>query len=299
MNLLKICSLPLLLPLLSPAAQAWQLEIDNQWQSNVNNAANDSNALSDGYSRVNIGDQLDYSINAKHLLQWQYSADYQQHWQFDPLSRLGVATKVRYAWQPKFGFSQPWYDFTLGSQYDWFADDHRRQVAFSLTSQISQRITDRILANSGVQYQFGFAGHDVFADNQGNWFINLDYALTPSSAIYSSYYLVYGHIVSSALLSEKQPIPLANKSQVRSHHLVNESSNDYSVWVHEDAYGDEENAMWYSYRYNALSQLVNLGLNQQISPTLSADLLYQYAYSVSDEVNYHNHRLYLSLFAKF
>jgi hypothetical protein len=297
-------------PLLMAASNsAFALQINYQLgigvEENVARAVYAQEFHKDWISEASLDLSSDWSLNNKSLLTVSGNVATAQYATIDHLSWYKGTLKTTLGWQPGRGYLAPWYQFSLKSGYQVFGDDHRNHWFVQAASQTSKRITDRILLNTGLSYQYGEADNTVFDRNNIRWFLNADYSLFNSTALYSTYSLDYGYVWTAINLpSAASSTATAEKSTLRNHHIEAETLETISpygdVYMHDYALNDAIDGDWYAYRAYALNQTFTLGVNQQVSDTLSLDLSYQYLNITNEsDKTYNNQSLFLTVLGRF
>ncbi len=178
------------------------------------------------------------------------------------LSRATVGGQFIYRWQNVLGFAEPFYQLNTSVQFNEYDVRQRDSTEFNTQFIVSKRVTDNILASTGLEYKYQDSSGIVFDQQQARWFINADYAARSGWALYGTYSLIHGDTISTS-------------QAVFCNGLAAPDIFGLVSWAEaieqDDAFNNEYCGSWISYRLDASSNMLVVGVNKGIGHSMAFD----------------------------
>jgi hypothetical protein len=122
---------------------------------------------------------------------------------WDDLSHAGPTGALEYRFQPRAGYTAPWYALALAGSYRWYRDSAIREgPEIRVTASAGRRLTDRFAGRLGYGYERRRAVEgDVFDTDLHRLFAEFDWDLTAQWLLYGALEWRDGEVVSTASAS--------------------------------------------------------------------------------------------------
>jgi uncharacterized protein YhjY with autotransporter beta-barrel domain len=233
-------------------------DIDYTYDDNV---ARSTDKLADQSWALEFGKQFVRNLNDNLRVTVDPTAGVEKFETYVGLSHADVGVKAQVQFRPAGDFGSPTYSLfarVTGTEYE---SALRSGERYSTGASMFVPLTDRINVFGEVGYEERHAQTAVWDDTDTYGRLNLDYALTPKSTLYTGGEYRAGQFVSSGFPS------LANLDTA-------------SVYVRDDPAfpGTGRTA----YRFRGTAGLFNLGYNMSLSQTTSLDLSWRIVVSTPD-----------------
>lgn len=179
---------------------------------------------------------------------------------YDDLNLISANGGVRYRIQPVPGFTMPWLDIALGAERLEYRDsDIRDGWIANLNIGAGKYFTDKLRMTAGWMGERRYAEDSrVFDLRNHGWQIGLDFKLTPQGSLYAKVARIFGDQVSSSPQSSLSPSPLQYEAQIPDSALAE--------------HGKTRNA----YRFDAVTNSIEIGYNHAIKGDLALDISARY-----------------------
>jgi hypothetical protein len=297
----RFISATALIAVLSASGSAWALKEDlrfdgsimQSWDDNQSQAQFDRDKVEDNALQVNGNLGWEKTIFSRSLIVLSGFAEYEMMDEVSPLDRLSIGLKGVYRWQPSSAFTAPLIEFNLSYQDDDYDEDSRDSGVLQSQLFVTRRLTDRITATAGLQYRKRDSAGSVWDLEDYRLFINGDYLLNQSAALYVTYSYNDGDTFSSAQrsfcngASATDILPLI----------------DAATAVEADqAYNDTFCGDWLAYRIDAQAHIGVAGVNYALSHNTSLDFSIVQASVVESnerEVEYDRRLIRASIMRRF
>lgn len=267
--------------------------ITQTWDDNQSQAQMTRDAVEDSSTEISGGVGWEQNILTRSLIVFSGFAEYESMQEVSALDRLTVGLKGAYRWQPSSAFTAPLVEFNLSFQDDDYDEDTRDSGVLQSQLFITKRLTDRITGTTGLQYRSRDSAGSVWDLEDYRFFVNADYLLNQSAALYFTYSYSEGDTFSSAQrtfcngASATDILPLINAS------TAVESDN---------AYNDTFCGDWLAYRIDANAHVGVAGINYAFSHNTSLDVSVTQASiteSNDEEVEYDRRLIRASILRRF
>lgn len=182
----------------------------------------------------------------------------------DPLNQVGMGVEGIYRWQPRFGFTAPFYQLSLTAEQDDSDTDQRDTNRYTAQAFVTRRLTDAFRGALGVEARMQKASGDVFDGSQARIFANADLQIGSAWALYGTYSFISGDTISSAqqqfcngaLASDTYNL-ISNADAIAADDALNEATPCGS---------------WLAYRLPAIAHVFVMGLNRGFGHRVSFDI---------------------------
>jgi len=119
--------------------------------------------------------------------------------EFDDLNNIAVNTAIVYTLQPRRGYTQPWYEFSLAASRIQFDDsDIRDSYLFRAGAGAGKRLSDRLSGKITYSYEHRQSDEQVFDTDVHQLDALLVHAWSRAVSLFASYRLQVGEVVSTA-----------------------------------------------------------------------------------------------------
>lgn len=170
------------------------------YEDNVAQAERQADRLAD--ERVTLGAALRHTVHLAPSLNVGLEASLAatDSLRFQALDALAAGAAARWRFQPLRRFAAPWLELDLEARYRRHRDSVLRDGADGLARlALAKRLGDRLLGRLGYAFDLRRARRERVFDLEGHrLFVNLDYAVTPRLALYTTGTWRSGEIVSSS-----------------------------------------------------------------------------------------------------
>lgn len=179
---------------------------------------------------------------------------------YDDLSLVSASAGARYRIQPLPGFTSPWIDFALGAERLEYRDSEIRDGWINhLGITVGKYFTDKLRMTAGWMAERRHAEDSrVFDLRNHGWQLSADFRLTTQGSIYAKAARIFGDQFSSAPQSSLSGTPLRYTAQ----------TPDTALSEH----GESRTA----YRFDAVTNTLELGYNYAISGNMAFDISARY-----------------------
>lgn len=178
------------------------------------------------------------------------------------LSRIAAGGQFIYRWQNVLGFSAPFYQFNTSVKFEEYEFKQRDSTILRSQFIASKRVTDRILATSGLEYTYRDSSGLVFDQQQSRWFVNADYSSRSGWAVYGTYSFIHGDTWSTS-----QAIFCNGLAAPDIFGLVSWAE----AIEQDDAFNKAYCGTWVSYRLDASTNMLVAGVNKGIGHSMAFD----------------------------
>ncbi|NNF60477.1 MAG: hypothetical protein HKN06_04010 [Gammaproteobacteria bacterium] len=232
------------------------------YDDNVSRAERERDIVYDKMLLANIGLAYNRELSSERAITLRSFLQIEQFFEVEGLSHSSVGGQFIYRWQNELGFSAPFYQFNTTVQFNEFRVQQRDNTEINSQFIVSKRITDSILASTGLEYNYQDSSGVVFDQSRSRWFLNADYATRSGWALYGTYSFIHGDTTSTA-----QAVFCNGAAAPDTFGLVIASE---AIEV-DQAFSDEFCGKWVSYRLNANTNMLVLGLNKGIGNSMALD----------------------------
>lgn len=289
------------LSMLLASGSAWALKEDlrfdgsltQSWDDNQSQAQFERDKIEDNSVTVNGSLGWEKMIFSQSLMVFSGFVEYEKMDEVSPLDRLSVGLKGAYRWQPSSAFTAPLVEFNVSYQDDDYGEDSRDSGLLESQLFVTRRLTDRVTATAGLQYRMRDSAGTVWDLEDYRFFLNGDYLINQSAALYVTYSYNDGETFSSA---QRSFCNGANAVDILP--LI-----DASTAVEADqAYNDTFCGDWIAYRIDAQAHVGVVGVNYALSHNTSLDFSIVQASVVESndkEVEYDRRLIRASIMRRF
>ncbi len=183
----------------------FDLGLTPTYDSNVSRAELSNNVEDDFFLGFNAAAGYNVEINDNSGLVLQGTLLLNGYDQFGDLSNISLVGSGAYRFQPRRGFTAPWFEVNFDVAPVQYNDSRIRDgIILSPGATAGKRFTDRISAVAGYRYNERIAYHgEVFDNSENMLFLNLDYDLTNAITLYGTYTFRTGDVVSTSVPTAK------------------------------------------------------------------------------------------------
>lgn len=270
-----ICAHPL-----QSAGKSWFVSLDTGgfYDSNLTNASRNRDTVEDEGYFVNFSLDKDWEPTRFSLLTATVIAETERYDTVSEFNSSSFGGELSYSWQNRFGFLSPFYKVSVGLLEKYADYDDLDGNKYYFQAVVNRRVLDSLTAHAGYRYEVMDAEEEVFSTKEHKVFLNLEYFIGKRMAAYATAGYKTGDVVSSAQgvfcngLPATDIYPLIKYSDVIE---TNHALNSHFC-------GD-----WFSYRLDADTTSLTLGVNYQFNLGVSFDLSALLVNSeVSDQIEY-------------
>lgn len=258
------------------------LELGGGSDDNVSRAQHERDIIFDNFFRIDSHLILDYELSFNKSISLELQAAHQAYQYTDLLSRNEYSARMIYRWQNSFYYNSPWYQVFSDIRILDIGEQQRDSTLYTQQAMVSARLTTKISASLGAEYQVRDSESRVFDRKQSRLFMHLDYAWSDSLSLYSGYSYIQGDTVSTVQsqycngLIATSVYPLLTVSKA-------------IEW--DQVFNDAYCGSWISYRLDASTQTVMLGANYGFDHSSSLDLSWLYADVQAEGNNYYQRQI--------
>jgi len=275
---------------------AIDLALQTSFDSNLVNSPEGNEQLTASVVEAQVSDKFNLVEKPKSVWAAIASANIKVPYDYDALSTVGADTGLSYQWQAKPGFRSPWYSANTSVGIEFGQYDNQRLVDLSVSLFRNQRLTDKLYIIEGLQYRQRWGEESPVNGGLASAMVVIDWAISPSTALYAQPALGYGHFQSTY----HGVLASANTADVgRSHHIPNEGAEENAPsgeYYLNDGLTESLNEDWYSYGEDAALARVMFGFNRRLTQKISFDTAYQYTLVKSDALSYTKHQFFVNLY---
>lgn len=212
-------------------------------------------------------------------------AKLRQYNDFDSMSSVTLGGSAIYRYQPKLGFTQPFYQISFTTKVEEFEFVQRDSTYYELKLQAKKRLTDRISLALGLAHETKQSEGIVFDSDRSRFFLNSDWRIFSPGVFYASYSYVVGDSTSTIFTGRTPSYSLIAAAEAR----------EFDQALTKHAPGN-----WLAYRIPSKAHSLTLGYNYPISPSMALDFSTLYADVAADGDNeYQRLQTRFSLLARF
>ncbi|MEM7293877.1 MAG: hypothetical protein AAF420_10860 [Pseudomonadota bacterium] len=144
--------------------------------------------------------QIDYlqQLNETSGLIYSASAEAEKFATFEDLDNLNIKLSANYKWHLGYGFYSPRVAFSAAYTLRDFVNEQRTGSGFELGASMTRRFSENIIMTGGLRLRSFEGDSDVFSVDDTSAFLNVDFAITPRIALYTTVRLIVGDVVSTA-----------------------------------------------------------------------------------------------------
>lgn len=181
----------------------------------------------------------------------------------DDLSHATLGGQFVYRWQNTLGFSAPFYQFNTSVEFVEYDVKQRDSTDITVQLLASKRITDNVMASTGFEYKYQDSSGIVFDQKQARWFLNADYLTRSGWALYGTYSFIHGDTTSTSQVAFCNGVPAPDTFGLVS----------FSEAIEPDAaFNNAFCGRWVSYRLNANTNMLVVGVNKGIGHSMALDI---------------------------
>ena len=231
---------------------------DNVGQAERNRDIIDAQSILANLDLVRVNE-----LDLQHVMIMRGFVETEQFNTVTDISRITIGGQLIHRWQNTLGFTAPFYLFNAGLQSDTYGAAQRDSAVFKSQLVASKRFTDRITMSTGLDYQQRDATSDVFDTQKVRLFASIDYDLPGRWTYYGTFSLISGDVVSTAQAAFCNGAPASDIFYLVNASKAIESDKAYNAALCGD---------WFSYRLEADTQTLNIGLNKGLTQDISLDI---------------------------
>ncbi|MBT7951634.1 MAG: hypothetical protein HN764_08425 [Gammaproteobacteria bacterium] len=237
-------------------------DINIRYEDNLSRTSKGSEVEEDMVTALSAGGGYVKKLDDKSQLMFSAYLAHEHFAEFTDLNNVAVNTSMIYTIQPNKGYTQPWYEISLNLTKLKFNKSNIRD-SFILNTQASagKRFTDRLTARLAYSYERRYSDGDVFDTENHELDSGIIYSYSPRIALFANYRLSLGEVVSTA---RPNPIIIA----------ASESVAPDDVFTSGTGPGCANRRC--AYRIDALSHHFEVGMEFNLSQTVSLDLSGRY-----------------------
>lgn len=237
-------------------------DVTGVWDDNQSQAQYERDQVEDRAVIVGGRVGVSHETGSHSLLQGTLFLEFEDVVKIDALNRGSAGLKGAWRWQPSSAFTAPVVEFNLSYQEDNYNEDARDSGVITSQLFVTRRLTDRITATLGAQYRSRDSDGSVWDLEDYRGFINVDYLLKSSLALYATYSHTTGDSFSSAQRTYCSGAPATTILP-----LINAAT----AIEPDGAYNDSLCGDWVAYRIDARTDAAVVGVNYAISHETSLD----------------------------
>lgn len=229
---------------------------------NLGRAEQERDKVADNQSQLNLELAYNWAVSRKMALTVRGFAESELHQEFQNLDKLGAGTGIIFRWQPSFGFTAPFYAFSASIQNDDYEFEQRDSTLIKSSIKASKRISDKITASIGLNYQQRDSEGSAYDVAHAGVFISADYFINREWLLFSQYSYRQGQTFSVAQnrfcngLIATDIYPLVSYAD--------------AIEI-DEAFNDQFCGNWLAYRIDADTQVLTLGFNRLLPWRMSVD----------------------------
>ncbi|MCP5160675.1 MAG: hypothetical protein H7A00_03260 [Hahellaceae bacterium] len=288
-------------PLISADEDAWlstTLEVTGGLDYNVGNGAKHRDKVEDHFGEAVLTVGHEFFITEYHAVNLQLDMNTRQFKDINGLDHWGGGGEIAYFMQPGRHFYTPVIQVNASLHEEVYNPDQRSNRLTKGQLVIMERMSDRISANTGIEYSQRDANAEIFDLEEYRAFFALDLMLTQNITLYGAFSFIRGDITSSA------QVQFCNGALATDiYDLVN---NAHAIAT-DKALSEAFCGTWLTYKLEADTQTYRTGINYALSHDWSLDIsgLYAHARVNADagtlygNIDYERAVFLISLFAGF
>ncbi|MFT6436210.1 MAG: hypothetical protein ACJAVI_004269 [Candidatus Azotimanducaceae bacterium] len=188
--------------------------------------------------------------------------------QLEDLSSETVGLQFVYRWQRTLGYLAPYYQLNTSIQLDKYGVEQRDSTVSRTQFFVTKRLADNLSVVAGAEHFQRDSDGSVFDMKHDRLFLSLDFVVTPFTTFYGSYGFRKGDISSTARIAECNGTPVL--SIFRFITYAEERERDM-------AFEADQCGSWSTYRLDAETHSVALGINMGFGKSSALDFSVGYA----------------------
>ncbi len=155
--------------------------------SNPDRAQNGKGVAAEDVRGANLSAYTTTLIDPNSGIEFQGAASLLTHSAYSGLNEVGLKARVKYRVQPTVGYTQPWYELSLGlERYQHASSAIRDATDATLGLTLGKRYTDRIAGTGGVAIRRELPDHgSVFDRTEGQLWAAVDYRYGIDNSLYA------------------------------------------------------------------------------------------------------------------
>lgn len=227
-------------------------------------------------NRLNASLSLGFNhvVDAQHAFTVNGLFEQARYHDLDQLNWRDIGLEGHFRWQPRFGFSAPFYSLLLRVSDRHSAVSQRDLEQSVVQAYRSQRFSDHLTLTLGGEYRRDRATHDTFDGDQFRLFLNADYTITDRWTSYAMVSVADGDVTTSVQYH------LCDGTMVDSADALLAAAKVYEP---DQAFVAHFCGDWYAYLLRAKTASVVLGFNRMVDETSSWDMAAVYAKSAAED----------------
>lgn len=217
---------------------------------------------------------FNHVLDAQHAITGKVMIEQARYHELEELAWRDIGVEGHFRWQPRFGFSAPFYSLLVRVSDRRSAVVQRDLEQALVQAYRSQRFSDRLTLTVGAEYRRDHAEHETFDGEQSRLFLNADYTLTDRWTGYAMVSVAEGDVTTSVQYH------LCDGTMVDSADALLAAAKVYEP---DQAFVAQFCGDWYAYRLHAKTASVVLGFNRMMDERSSWDMAAVYAKSAASD----------------
>ncbi|MBT8136392.1 MAG: hypothetical protein KJO54_05170 [Gammaproteobacteria bacterium] len=258
--------------LLVPAVYA-ENEVETQWlfdaevstvyDDNIGRAERERDIVDDKMLRGSFAASYIREISVEQVLTLRAFVESEFVRYVDGLSHVAAGAQFVYRWQHRMGLFAPFYQFNTSIRLKEYDVEQRDVTAYSSQLLVSRRLTDRVLATVGFEYQREVSDGIVFDQKRARVFANADYTNRTGWAFYGTYSYIHGDVWSTSQDSFCNGAPALD--------IFNLVAQAAAIEP-DEAFNKAYCGSWLAYRLPANVNMLVLGINKPLGRRVALDV---------------------------